>query len=178
MAAKRSGDTRERAPKRKSDLFDLLVGPPSLSEQFARIGGNLTPGRVSQILQLADTGQSYQLVDLFHELRQKDAALQQAMQAREVCVASIPFDIVPPGEEPIKRDIKAARLCRLALQRCETFSTAVAHWVGEGNAFGHATTEAVWKLEEEGELAGLMVPDLLVNISARRYAFRQSDGGL
>lgn len=175
---KRSGDTRERAPKRKADLFELLVGAPSLSAQFDRIGGNLTPGRVSQILQQADSGQPYQLVDLFHELRQKDAAVQQAFQAREVCVASIPFDIAPPGDEPLKRDMKCARLCRLALQRCETFETGLSHWVGEGNAFGHATSEVVWKMEEDGELAGLMVPDYLSNISARRYAFRQSDGEL
>lgn len=177
--AKRSGAARERAPKRPpADMGEMLVGAPSLSEQFSRIGGNLTPGRVSAIIQQADSGRPHELVDLVHELRQKDAAIHQAMQAREVCVSSIPFDIAPPGENPKKRDIKAARLCRLALQRCETFTTAVSHWIGEGNAFGHATSEVVWKIETEGELAGLMVPDRIQNISSRRFAFRQSDGEL
>jgi phage gp29-like protein len=36
----------------------------------------------------------------------------------------------------------------------------------------------VWRVEERGELAGMMVPDRFVNISCRRFAFRQSDGAL
>jgi phage gp29-like protein len=184
MAAKRSGAPRERAPKREenknpdADLFAMLVGAPALSEQFSRIGGNLSPARVSAIIQEADQGRPFRLVDLFHELRQKDGHLQSEMQTREVCIGSIPFDIAPPGEEPLKRDFKYARQCRLALQRCKSLTTAITHWVGEGNVFGHADVEVVWKIETEGELAGLMVPDKFVPISCRRFGFRQSDGEL
>lgn len=176
----RSGESRERAPTRneESALTGLLVGAPALSEQFSRIGGNLTPGRVSAILAMADMGRPAQLVDLFHELRQKDGHLQSIMQAREVCVASLPGEVVPPGETPRKRDKKIARQCTMALRRCDSLPNAIAHWVGEGNAFGHATSELVWKRETEGELSGLMVPDFFENISCRRFGFRQIDGAL
>ncbi len=184
MAAKRSGATLERASKREeskkadADLFAMLIGAPALSEQFSRIGGNLSPARVSSIIQEADMGRPFRLVDLFHELRQKDGHLQSEMQTREICIGSIPFDIAPPGENPLKRDFKFARQCRLALERCKSRSTAVTHWVGEGNVFGHADVESVWKIETEGELAGMMVPDKFVPISCRRFGFRQSDGEL
>ena len=182
MAAKRSGATRASKRDEKkdadSDLFSLLIGAPALSEQFSRIGGNLSPARVSSIIQEADMGRPFRLVDLFHELRQKDGHLQSEMQTREICIGAIPFDIAPPGENPLKRDFKFARHCRLALERCKTRLAAVTHWVGEGNVFGHADVETVWKIETEGELAGLMVPDRFVPISCRRFGFRQSDGEL
>jgi phage gp29-like protein len=178
MAKSSGGAPRERAPKRQSQLTEVLVGPVPLSEQFARIGGNLTPARVSAILQMADMGRPWGLVDLFHELRQKSGHLQSIMQAREICVASVPFDIAPPGEKPKKRDKKRARQCKLALQKCETLANAIAHWVGEGNAFGHATCEVLWKQETEGELSGLLVPESFERISCRRYGFRQIDGAL
>jgi phage gp29-like protein len=180
MANQRSGEALERAPTRKeeSTLTALLVGAPSLAEQFTRIGGNLTPQRVSTILAMADMGRPAHFVDLFHELRQRDAHLQSVMQAREICVASLPAEVAPPGENPKKRDKKIARQCTLALRSCDSLPNAIAHWVGEGNVFGHATSELVWKRETEGELAGLMVPDFFENLSCRRFGFRQADGAL
>src|ERR1041384_1167077 len=179
MAAKRSGAARERASNREAkSLIDIIVGDVALSVQFGRIGGNITPGRISQILQRADGGHPADLVDLVHEFRQKDGHLQSIAQSREVCVASLPFDIVPPGETPLKRDKKIAKQCRLALERCESFQTAKSHLIGEGVLFGHATVEVVWKVESEGELAGLMVPDTFKPVSCRRFGFRQSDGAL
>lgn len=179
MPTKRTDASRERASKREAaSLIDVVVGDVSLAQQFGRIGGNITPGRISQILQRADSGHPSDLVDLVHEFRQKDGHLHSIAQAREVCVASLPFDIVPPGEEQLKRDKKIARQCRLALQHCETFNVAKSHLIGEGLFFGHSTVEVVWKVEEEGELAGLMVPDRFEPVSCRRFGFRQSDGAL
>lgn len=176
--AKRAAEPRAKAQKPQKDWVDLVTSEVSLAAQFSRIGGNLTPARVSVILQQADAGQPAALVDLFHELRQKSGHFQSIMQAREVCVASIPFDIAPRADEPKKIELKAARQCAQALKGCDSFQNAVAHWVGEGNAFGHATSELVWRVEERGELAGLMVPDRFVNISCRRFAFRSTDGAL
>lgn len=179
MQAKRSGAARERAAKRQpKDYVEQLFGEPALSWQFGRIGGNLTPGRVSNIIQQADSGRPAALVDLFHELREKDGHFQSVTQTREVCVASIPFDIAPRADDPKKIELKCARQCAQALRACDTYESAVAHWIGEGNGFGHATSELVWRVEEKGELAGLMVPDRFVNISCRRFGFRQSDGAL
>jgi phage gp29-like protein len=177
--AKRSGAATQRAAKRDPKSYvDQFTSEVSLALQFGRIGGNLTPARVSTIMQQADSGRTSALVDLYHELREKDCHLQSIAQTREVCVASLPHDVAPRADKPLKKETKAARQCALALQKCDTFQTAISHWVGEGNAFGHATSELVWKVEKKGELAGLMVPDYFVNISCRRFGFRQSDGAL
>ncbi len=177
--AKRSGAATQRAAKRDPKSYvDQFTAEVSLALQFGRIGGNLTPARVSTIMQQADSGRTAALVDLYHELREKDGHFQSVMQTREVCVASLPHDVAPRADKPKKKEVKAARQCALALQKCDTFQTAISHWVGEGNGFGHATSELVWKKEEKGELKGLLVPDYFVNISCRRFGFRQSDGAL
>jgi len=174
MATKRVGaGAQERTASKKKSYVDPVVADLALSLQFQRVGGNLTPGQVSSILQSADAGRPFRLVDLFHECRQKEGHVQSIFQTRELAVSGLPFDIIAP-EGKKKRDSKYRDRCMKALLACDTFREMCAHLVGEGNAFGYAYSENVWKKDKDG----LLVPSVFKQINCRRFGFRQVDGKL
>lgn len=175
MATKRAGaGAQERAASKKPKSYvDPVIADLALSLQFQRVGGNLTPGQVSSILQAADAGRPFRLVDLFHECRQKEGHVQSIMQTRELAVSGLPFDIIAP-EGKKKRDGKYRDRCLKALTACDTFREMCAHLVGEGNAFGYAYSENVWAKSKDG----LLVPSTFKQINCRRFGFRQVDGKL
>lgn len=176
---KRSGAPRERAPSGvPKDYVEALFGELPLSLQFSRIGGNLTPARITSVIARADMGYPAGLVDLFHEGRQKDGHTHSVMQSREVAISSLPWDITPPVENPRKKDLKAAALCKAALKNCDSLASAIEHFEGSGAGFGHATVEVIWRKDETGATAGLMVPDELKIVPTRRFGFREIDGAL
>jgi len=170
----------ERVKSAAGGLLGEVTIEPPIWDQFGRIGGNLSPADVSQILREADVGQIARLVDLVHEARQKDGHLHAILQTRELGLQGLEFDCVPPGEEPDEADKVAASQCKRALQQCSTFRTsAVGHLSGESALFGHACSEAIWKLDnEDDELRGLMVPERFKRISCRRFGFASEDGRL
>lgn len=137
-----------------------------------RIGGNITPAQVNQILSEADTGRPWRLVDLTHEARQRDSHLQAILQVRELAMQSLEWDIVPP-EGALKRDKKVSAFCKEAIAAMRGFPELVAHLTGESTLFGHATAETIW--EKRG---ADLVPASAKPISCRRFAFEQSEGRL
>jgi phage gp29-like protein len=145
-----------------------------LWNQVGKIGGNLTPGLVSAIMQEADSGRPYRLIDLFHECRQKDLHLQAVMQARELSLLGLDWSLALPQDASDEEKAVAA-LCTEALETCATFPALVAHLIGEGTAF-YAWAETIWRYDTEGPLKGHLTPDRFQPIESRRFAFRQSDG--
>ncbi len=165
---------------KSSDSEDRSGPPPAtpntaetpLWSQFSRIGGNLSPQGVSQIILEADSGAPSRLVDLLHECRQKDGTLQEVMSLRELAVAALDWTIELP-ESAKKRDKKAVEVLTEALKASDTLPLLIAHMVGEGNAFGFAFSEAVWDYQN-----GYLIPKRFAPIHSRRFGYRQSDGRL
>lgn len=177
--AKREG--KRRAPKEPtiSDLFDDVVLEQALWEQFFQIGGDLNPGLVSAILREADAGRPARLVDLTHELRQKDGTFHSVCETREKAVSELPWTITVP-ENSRKKDEKAAKRIEDSIRSAgvngeDGFVEAVEHLVGEPVLFGHGTVEVIAKVDEAD---GLMVPERFKRVGCRRFGFRQSDGRL
>jgi phage gp29-like protein len=182
MAVKRTnGGALERAAsttsKKKRSYVDPVIADLALSTQFQRVGGNLSPSQVSAIIMAADSGRPSRLVDLFHECRQKSGHVQSIFQTRELAVSGLEFDIAPP-EGKKKRDGKYRDQCLDALKRCDTFREMCAHLIGEGNSFGYAYSEDIWKKSDKGSTKGLLVPERFKQINCRRFGFRQVDGAL
>jgi len=162
-----------KAPKKAADLTHEVIGEPGIFEQFSRMSGNLTPQLVSSILQMANSGRPAQLVDLMHEIRQKDAGIHGLLQARELTVQGLDWDIVAP-EGASSRCKKAAAECKEALLESQNFPELIAHQNGEGNLFGYAYSEIVWKRTASSRLW----PDRFVNIHCGRFGFRAVDSKL
>jgi phage gp29-like protein len=163
---------RKAAEVGSAELTDTLIADESVWRRI--IGsGPLTPDRVTNACREADLGRPARLVDLVHELRQKAGEFQSVMQSRELAVSGLQWDIVAP-EGAKQRDKKAAAQCKKALREARDFVTAIGHWTGEGNAFGHATVEQIWRVTEDNQLW----PKLFKPINCRRFGFRISDGAL
>lgn len=173
MAAR--GKAQSRAPKKTpSSLVDDIVVPRPIWDQFTRIGGSLTPAAVSSIIREADTGRPARLVDLMHEARQKDCHLQSVLQTRELAVKGLTWDVLAAGDKPLKRELKAAKRLKEAVEESEGFSETIAHLTGEGTLFGFAWVEVIWKKADDG----LLVPARFKPVSCRRFGFHSADGRL
>ena len=152
-------------------LVRPMTVEPSLVQQFTRIGGNLSPQMISSILAMADIGRISRFVDLTHEFRQKDAHMHACLQASELAIGALPWDITPP-DQPNRKERVACQLAKEALQQNKYFRTMVEHFAGEGRLFGHAHCETIW------DTSGGYVPTVFKPISCRRFGFRMSDGAL
>jgi hypothetical protein len=172
-------------------LGGKVVPEMPLWGSFLRIGGNLTPEQVTNILRQADGGRPYQLVDLVHECRQKDGHLQSILQVREKSLSALPFAVLPREDEQAiarrgnQRSKTAAQRratqCGLAISRAHGFRENREHLNGESLLFGHATSEICWRLatEQDGPaLSGMMIPDRFVKVDNRRFGFRWNDAAL
>lgn len=142
-----------------------------LSSSFSRIGGNLTPLAVSDIIREADGGYPARLVDLFHECRQKDCHLQAVMSAAEQDITGLDWVVAaPPDATPAEEEaVEAFTAAWLEADH----EAGIAHLVGESLAFGYAYDEIDWAL-----VAGKFLPTELRAVHCRRFGFRQSDGAL
>jgi phage gp29-like protein len=151
-------------------LTDPLPVLP-LWSQFSRIGGNLTPVSVSDIIQSADSGHPARLVDLFHECRQKDGHLQSVMASAESDITSLEWMVAPPKDATPAEDECATEFSE-AWEKAEK-EAGVSHLVGESMAFGFAFAETKWELTD-----GRYLPTEAKPVACRRFGFRQSDGAL
>lgn len=164
-----------KAVPRRDVLADIVdtIGPLNLNQQAGpRIGGNITPGAINQVLSEADAGRPARLVDLTHECRQRDSHLQAILQVRELAMQALAWDVVPP-EGALKRDRKVANFCKDALAAMSGFPELVAHLTGESSLFGYAYSETMW-----AKYGAAIVPVLAKPISSRRFIFTQSEGRL
>src|SRR5512145_314980 len=159
-------------------LGESLIPAIPIWAQFTRIGGSVSPDVISGIIREADAGKPARLVDLLHELRQKDGHLQAVLGVRELALAGLEWSVDPP-ENATEREIECAAQCEAAIRACESFPVVLAHLAGEGCLFPTgAWAELVWEVSPFGDLAGLEVPRHMKPISSRRFGFRRSDGHL
>jgi len=155
----------------RRDLAAGRVGEESLSMQFQRIGGNLTPQMVSSIIVQADSGDQSRLVDLSNEARQKDCTLHSVLQTRELSLNSLEWQ-VNTAEESRRKSRKVAEFCEEALKACDSFGRALQDLQG-GPYYGHSTDEVLWIKDGRN-----VIPGEFAHIHQRRFEFRQSDGRL
>lgn len=171
-------DTSLPLALRRSPIYPLNLG-----EQFIRIGGGITPQRVSSIIREADSGYVYQLVDLANEARQKDCHLQALLNTREIAVSSLNWAITPAipheGYVPTDKDREVAFFVESALkgadgngERSRSFTDLLTHLAG-GIYFGYAVSEVNYELS-----GGYLVPSGFTPVSPRRFRFSWGDGEL
>ncbi len=160
-----------RDPRRGAIISQL-----PLYLQIQRIGGNLTPAQVSEIIRQADLGYMWRLMDLANEARQRDCHLQSVLQTRELAVAGLEWQVVSrvaPGAKKAKlRDTKAAEFVQEKLREVGSFSTLIQHLAG-GKYYGYAVAESFWK--KDGEY---VVPLRFDVVPARRFIFDMQTGVL
>ena len=164
----------ERASSRS---FGVRVMPDqALWYQFQRIGGAMTPGRVTQILRQADAGDMASYVDLLNESRQKDGHLQGILSQAEESISELDWTLKLP-ETARAKDKRAMRWVENAFRQCsgdadsETigFVDLIAHLAG---AFyvGHQVAEPVFRKDRDGYIA----PKGFHAHNARRFGYRTS----
>lgn len=149
-----------------------VIADPSLALQIGQIGGSLTPRVISGILSLADLGQTYRLVDLTHDQRQKSGTLHAALALAEQAVCQLKWQMKPPP----KASAKEKKICEAFADfytNAEDRADFIAHSTGERRLFGHATTEVIW--DYDGKYLG---PRKFKTLHCRRFGFRGSDGKL
>jgi phage gp29-like protein len=165
-----------RAPAEPSVVYvgsdEPVIQEQQLWLQFQRIGGNLTPQQVSQIIIEADGGHISRFVDLANEARQKDGHLHSVLQTRELAVKGLEWSIEPP-EKANGKEKRAARNCEAALRNSENLPDLIHHLSGAGPYHGHAHAETMWK-----KSGRWVVPDRWKLIHPRRFIFAQADGSL
>jgi phage gp29-like protein len=155
-----------------SALLHPMTLTPSLVQQFNRIGGNLSPAAISSILAMADIGRRSRFVDLTHECRQKDGHMQCCLQAAEIAISALPWEIDAP-KNANRKERKMVELATDALTGNEFFPLLIEHFAGEGVLFGDAHSESIWDV-----IDGAMIPVRFKNLSCRRFGHRLSDGEL
>lgn len=150
-----------------------IVSDLPLYLQLQRIGGKLTPQEVSSILQQADSGYTWRLVDLANEARQKDCHLHSVLQTRELALAGLKWQVVPGGGSTRLKDRKAAEFCEEHLRAFADFPRLLSHLVGSGRYHGFAVSELQY-----GVRGGAYVPMSARHIPCRRFVFDLATGQL
>ena len=79
----------EKEAKLPSKLAGRVLPDKSLSEQYQRIGGPLTPVGLSNVIREADTGNIRRLMELANEARQKDGHLSAVLSQGEETIAGL-----------------------------------------------------------------------------------------
>ena len=146
-------------------------------QQHQRIGGSLTPQRVSWILRLADTGDLTQYIDLLNDSRQKDGHLQGILSQVEESIAELDWTLTPPANARAK-DKRAAAFVEEALRACtgaspddtKGFGDLISHLSGSFY-YGHAVAETLYAKDSQKRL----VPKGFELLSARRFGYRGHD---
>lgn len=166
----------ERASSRS---FGVRVMPDqALWYQFQRIGGAMTPARVTQILRQRDSGDMTAYVDLLNESRQKDGHLHGNLSQAEESIVELDWTLKLP-EKARARDKRAMRWLDNALRQCTGdndseaggFADLIAHLAG---AFyvGHQVAEPAFRKDRDGYIA----PKGFYALNARRFGYRSDDG--
>ncbi len=136
----------------------------------ARIGGGITPAKISTIIRAADGGDMRQLMDLANECRQRDSHLQCVLATNEEAISGLPWQLVAASSEERAKDRRAREWCEKVLRATPSLSRLLGHLAG-GVYFGHAVAETMW-----AKVDGKLVPTEFKPIAPRRFGFLLSDG--
>lgn len=164
-------DTVERKAGGRASLArgGKVIGNLSLWEQFQRVGGGLTPERVTQIVRLADVGDMTQLMDLANDARQKDCHLQGVLLTSEEAVAGLAWELVEP-KKATKKEKKLVEWLDTTLRARDGIDGLIAHQTG-ARYYGYAVSEILYSKEK-----GLLVPVHYEPVAPRRFGFNIETG--
>jgi len=161
----------ERAAVRASRTGRVdVVAPGSLWHQEGRIGGELTPKQVGDIILLADAGHTYRLVDLAVESRERDCHLHACLSTLELSLAGLELQIIPASDK--RRDRKIAVEVEQILNDFGNYneqgtplglSDLIAHLAG-AFYYGGAVSELIWV-----KRGGKLVPVAADPVQPRRF---------
>lgn len=157
--------------RRPPKAGEVLFGEQTLATQMQRIGGQLTPRQLSNILRAADTGRIALLMDLANEARQKDTHLHSVIQTRELAVAGLPWQVVPPPNAN-RRERKAAEQVAEALSLSADVNAMITHMAGACYQ-GLAVCETIWHKAD-----GVLYPASFLRLQARRFEYDLATGRL
>jgi len=149
-----------------------VVREKPLHEQFQRIGGGLTPAQISAIVRQADAGQPEQLVDLFHENRQRDGHLHSTCESRDKWVSKHELAFIVP-EDASEKEQEARDLCQRIYEDFRNWPQLIQH-LTRSYIYSHATA-ALKPWEMSG---GYLIPNEAVTVHPREFIFEQDNGAL
>lgn len=159
-----------RAPKLSSSERGAVVPDLALWNASSRIGGGVTPARITSIIRMADNGDMRQLMDLANECRQRDAHLQAVLGTNEETIAALPWQLVPSSQNERARDRRAREWCETALRANPHLPRLIGHLAG-AVYYSYAVSETLW-----GKSSGRLVPTEFRPLAPRRFGFRPYDG--
>lgn len=156
------------------------VKPPPLWFNATRIGGELTPAMVAQIVIQADIGYLWRLVDLARESREKDCHLHAVLSTLELSMAGMELQVIPVSDKPKDRKI-AAHVEQIfanfgpneADPQAKGLAELVQHLAG-GYYYGHAVAELLYRKNKEGQT----VPYAADPVMPRRFIYDQQSSRL
>jgi phage gp29-like protein len=171
-------EERKRAPR--ATPRRVIKNLP-LTQSLRRIGGNITPERVTQYLREADSGYIYNFIDLSNEARQKDTHLHAVLAVREDQLAGLEWTITEPpsanADEKRATEFVTEVFRHLdqdtgADSEALSFGGLVEH-LQVANYHGFSAAEVQW-----GRDSQYLVPAFLWQIAHRRFRYRDADGKL
>lgn len=148
-----------------------IVPDLSLWNHGSRIGGGITPARISSIVREADSGEIRRLIDLANECRQRDAHLQAVLGTSEESIAGLPWQVVAP-KDPRAKDERVADWVGHVLRECPGMQRLISDLAG-AVYYSYSVVEIVWTKEERR-----LVPERFLPVAPRRFRFRAADGRL
>lgn len=160
---------REKRARIASGDRATVIPDLALWNASSRIGGGITPARISQILRDADLGLMTHLMDLANECRQRDAHLQAVLATSEESIAGLGWQLSLP-EDARAKDKRAAKWVESVLRSNPHLHSLIAHLAG-AVFYSYAVAEIMWTKD-----AGKMVPESFTRLAQRRFCFRLKDG--
>lgn len=157
------------------------VQDPSLFELLNEAKWARTPAAVTEILERADLGDIYTMIDLAHQCRQKDAHLHAVLAVRENMLSALRWQVIEPPN-PDAQEKKAAEWTREVLSHLEMAEGSNPESSGLGdliehmqfaNYFGFSSAELQWV--KDGRY---LLPHEVWLLSHRRFMYQPSDGAL
>lgn len=169
----RDAERAKNDAKMPSGLGGRVLPDLSIWAQFQRIGGQLTPTQLSNILRDADNGNIRRLMDLANDARQKDCHLSAVLSQSEESIAGLSWKLTLP-EKTLARERKVSSLVEEHLRTAvaEPFNALISHQAGAAY-YGHSVSETMF-----AKLDGKILPVDWENHGQRRFAFRLTDGKL
>lgn len=156
------------------------VKPPPLWFNSTRIGGELTPLQVSNVILQADVGYLWRLVDLARESREKDCHLHAVLSTLELSLAGMELQVVPASDKPRDRKIAAhveQVFANFGPNERDPHAKGLAELVqhlASGYYYGHAVAELLYRENKHGQI----VPYAADPVMPRRFIFDQQTSRL